>query len=380
MNKKSLRIMVIIFGVTLLLFIIVYPAAPLWAKLGFKPVCIQGEGSHLRIVYCPSTQVAVTPMPLPSISAAGPIPIIVDDDGSPDGTIALLFFLSNPRFDVQAVTISPGEAHPGIFAGHIQKLLADLGRMDIPVGAGRETPLDGNNAFPDEWRQASDNFWGISLPEVTVDTKPAQAADLIIDTIKGSNQPVLIYVSGTHTNLAEALSIDPDITGNIRDVYIMGGSIYQPGNINHDWPAFDNKVAEWNIWVDPVAADDVFSSGLPLHLIPLDATRKVMWYASDLASWQAFNTPEGRMAAKILNWMLETWSADGVYVWDLVAAAQATNPALCTEVSLAIDIIVESGEEQGRTVAGEGKPNAGVCLEPNAPQVKALAEFILAGK
>jgi len=289
-------------------------------------------------------------------------------------------FLSNSRFDVRAVTVSAGEAHPGVFAQKLLQLLAGLGRAEIPVGAGRETPLDGNNAFPDEWRQASDDFWTISLPEASVRTEPVQAAQLIVDTIKNSAQPVVIFVSGTHTNLAEALSIDPDIVKNIRDVYIMGGSINIPGNIHSDWPAFDNKVAEWNIWVDPKAADEVFSSGLPLHLVPLDATNRVVWTQAEANGWKSSGSAESVLAGELLQTMLNSWNGNGVYVWDLVAASQATNPALCPEVKLAIDIITTPGENQGRTVAGEGKPNAGVCLEPNALQVIALADSILAGK
>ena len=86
------------------------------------------------------------------MSGQARIPVIVDDDGSPDGMVALLYFLRNPLFDVRAVTISCGEAHPALFASHVLRLLAGLGRVDIPVGTGRDTPLAGNNVFPGPWR------------------------------------------------------------------------------------------------------------------------------------------------------------------------------------------------------------------------------------
>jgi pyrimidine-specific ribonucleoside hydrolase len=380
MNKKGWRTLGIIIGVSFLLFILFVWVVPTWVKLGVKPVCIQGDWPHLRIVSCPTSQSAVTPLPLPSLSEQGPIPIIVDDDGSPDGTIALLYFLRNPLFDVQAVTISCGEAHPDMFAAHISQLLGSLGRADIPVGAGRAAPLEGNNTFPEPWRQVSDQFWDIPLPVASVITESVPAAELIVDTINRSPQPVMLFISGTHTNLAEALNLDPGISENIRDVYIMGGSVYEPGNIHSDWPALDNTVAEWNIWVDPVAADEVFASGLPLHLIPLDATRRVMWTPSDLQVWQSYDSPAAKLAAELLQWMLDTWSAKGVYIWDLVAATQSTNPALCSEVSLSIDVVTSPGKEQGRTVAINGTPNTGVCLDPDSAQIKALANTILGGK
>jgi inosine-uridine nucleoside N-ribohydrolase len=380
MKRKFFITLGIVLGVLALLLILIWPAAPLWARLGAEPVCIQGKWPHLKIAPCsPGAEApsVVTPRPLPTLSEQGPIPVIVDDDGSPDGMVALLYFLNNPNFDVRAVTISCGEAHPELFAPHILQLLAGLGRADIPVGAGRATPLEGNNAFPDPWRQASDDFWGIAYPKGTVLAEPIPAAELIVETINNTTQPVLVFVSGTHTNLAEALRLDPGIVEHIRDVYIMGGSIHIPGNIKSDWPAIDNNVAEWNIWVDPVAADEVFTSGLPLHLIPLDATNQVTWTQSDARAWAASGTPEGALAEKLLNWMLDSWSSKGVYIWDLVAAVSSTEPALCPEVSLAVDILVAPGPEQGQIVITSQSPNVSVCLDPDPEQIKALAAAIL---
>jgi inosine-uridine nucleoside N-ribohydrolase len=380
MKRKSLLILGITLGVLVLVVIVVGFMGPVWTRMGVKPVCIQGEWPHLQIVSCEQTAVAYptpTPLPLFALNSDAKIPIIVDDDGSPDGTIALLYFLSNPLFDVRAVTISPGEAHPDLFAVHILQLLSGLNRADIPVGAGSPNPIEGNNAFPDPWRQASDNFWGIELPHAKVSMTPASAAELIADTVHSSSKPVLIFVSGTHTNLAEALRLDPGIKQNIRDIFIMGGSIYVPGNIKSDWPSIGNSVAEWNIWADPVAAKEVFASGLPLHLVPLDATGKVIWNQSDLTGWVSTNTSEGEFATKLLKWMLDSWSPNGVYIWDLVAAVQATNQSVCPEVSLGIDIDSSPGPEQGRTSITQGAPNVSVCLDPDIDQVKSLAASIL---
>jgi pyrimidine-specific ribonucleoside hydrolase len=383
MKNKRLRFVGIVAGVLVFLFAFIVLATPLWVQLGVKPVCIQGEWPHLKFVSCEETTVAsatVTPLPQPNLNGNNPIPVIVDDDGSPDGVTALLYFLSNPNYNVQAVTVSYGEAHPDVFAGHMLQLLAGLGRADIPVGAGRSTPLEGNNAFPDSWRQASDTFWGIDLPPASVNSDPVPAAELIVNTINGSPDPVLMFVSGAHTNLAEALRQNPEIARNIREVYIMGGSVYIPGNIKHDWPAIDNSVSEWNIWVDPVAAAEVFSSGLPLHLVPLDATGQVSWIQSDVPGWDSTGSPDGKLAGELLQWMLDTWSAKGVYIWDLVTAIQVSNPSVCPEVPLAISIVTNAGPELGRTQVTQGAPNVSVCLNPDVGQVKALAASILSRK
>jgi inosine-uridine nucleoside N-ribohydrolase len=379
MKRKLFVILGIVLGVFSLLLILIWPLAPLWIRLGAKPICFSGSLPHLQIAPCASQagSMAMTPRPLPTLSGQGPIQIIVDDDGSPDGTLALLYFLRNPLFEVKAVTISCGEAHPEKFAPHVKQLLAVLGRAEIPVGAGRATPLEGNNAFPDPWRQASDDFWGIKLPEATVSLEPVPAAELIVDTLNASTQPVLVFVSGNQTNLAEALRLDPGIVEHIREVHIMGGSIHVPGNIKSDWPAIDNSVAEWNIWVDPVAADEVFASGLTLHLSPLDATNQVVWTQQDVRTWAASGTPEGALAGELLQWMLNTWSRKGVMAWDLVAAVNATDPALCPQVPLAVDILVTPGPNQGRTVITDQTPNVFVCLDPDPDQIKAHAAAIL---
>ena len=377
--KKILKVFVVIFGIFILLVILAWPMAPVWAKLGAKPICISGSFPHIKIVDCPdknSSSPQVTPVTLTSIKAESPVPIIVDDDGSPDGTIALLYFLSNPLFEVKAVTISNGEAHPAIFAEHIAWMLAGFGKGDIPIGAGRGNPLEGNNAFPDEWRQVSDNFWGMQPPQAADPKQPSPAAQLIVDVVTRSDQPVRIFVSGTHTNLAEALRLDPSLKAKIKDIYIMGGSVYKPGNIKSDYPAIDNEVAEWNIWVDPVAAQEVFASGLDLHLTPLDATQQVIWQQADADRWAKATSPEGKLADNLLQWMLDSWSKKGVFIWDLVAAVNATDAAFCPPISLALDVVTQPGKEKGRTVVTNGTANTTVCLEPEAGQIKAYVESI----
>jgi pyrimidine-specific ribonucleoside hydrolase len=303
--------------------------------------------------------------------------IIVDDDGSIDGVIALLYFLRNPAFDVRAVTVSCGEAHPGLFARHILRLLAGLGRTDIPVGAGRDTPLAGNNTFPEPWRQNTDNFWGLDLPEMTVSTEPVPAAGLIIEAIAASPGPVVIFVSGNHTNLAEAMRIEPAIAERIQSVHIMGGAIYAPGNIYSDWPAIENSVAEWNIWVDPLAARDILASGLQLHVTPLDATNQVIWTQSDAVGWASSGSPEGTLAGEMLQWMIHSWYPNGAYVWDLVAAINASDPVLCPETQLSLDVITTPGPSQGQVVVTDHSPNAAVCLDPDAGSIRARAIEVL---
>jgi inosine-uridine nucleoside N-ribohydrolase len=75
--------------------------------------------------------------------------------------------------------------------------------------------------------------------------------------------------------------------------------------------------------------------------------------------------------------MLTSWSSSGVYLWDLVAAIQTTDPSLCPEVPLSLEVSVATGPGQGQTVDTDGTPNVAACLEPNSEQLRALAAGVL---
>lgn len=377
MKRKILRIVGIVIIVLVLLILL---AGPIMAWLGFETLCISGELPDLQIGSCSTTSgvgPTVTPFPLSVAPGETPVPLIFDDDGSPDGVIALLYFLRNPHFDVRAVTVSQGEAHPQIFSLHISQLLSMLGKDDIPVGFGRATPLEGDNAFPEPWREASDRFFEIPLQESPAAFEARPATDVILETLSESTEPMMVFISGTHTNIAEVLRIDPEIDEKISGVYVMGGSIYVPGNIESDWPEIHNAVAEWNIWADPQAAHEVFASGIPIHLVPIDATDQVTWTEADAQTWASSAAPETVMAGNFLNWMLRSWELDAAYIWDLVAAVAATDPRLCPEVLLSLDVKIDPGPEQGQTMLVDGLANAWVCLDPDPGQVRALVAQIL---
>lgn len=295
-----------------------------------------------------------------------PSPVILDDDGSPDGVIALSYMLQNPKFDVKAITVVQGEAHPDLFARNLMRALNRMNVTGIPVAAGRNFPLVGNNAFPALWRTNSDNFWGLSLPSAVESVQPISAVQLIIKTVKESSQPVIILVTGPLTNIAEALRTDPTIASNIASINIMGGAVYVPGNLTESPRPIVNSVAEWNIWVDPVAAQEVFLSGLPIYLTPLDATNQVKMTTVDSAAWRAAGTSESILASDILDLFLKVSSPTGVSNWDTVAAINLSEASFCPKTPLPLNVITTPGVQQGRTVVSPGKAtNVNVCLDPN---------------
>ena len=304
-------------------------------------------------------------------------PLIIDDDGSQDGMSAIAYMLANPQFDVQAITISNGIANPEVFDDNLLRMLDRLGDLDVPVGVGQPSLLEGSNEFPNFIREASNTFWSpfVSLPESTLDIGTQDAVDLIIETVNNSPEPVAILATGPLTNIAEALRRDPNIIENIEVVQIMGGAVFTEGNLPvlPDPPFSTNTVAEFNIWIDPVAAQEVFvagEQGLNIQLTPLDATNQIEFDRQDYQEWLDTGTPESEIAAEFLDYALEIIQSDNDPnpVWDLVAAINLAEPDFSPETPLYIDVDTESdpGNTQGQTfVVPNLSPNVNVSLNPN---------------
>ncbi len=313
-----------------------------------------------------------------TLSALVPIPVIYDDDGSPDGTVALMYLLSDPRVSLKAVSISYGEAYPDTYIQLIGGLLDSFGITDIPLGAGRSMPLGGNNTFPEWMRELANNFWNRPKPNSGKEYPVEDAAQLMVDTLINSPEPVTIFISGPCTNLAEALRIDPGIKEHIRAVYIMGGALYVEGNLDDLVSDPENNVAEWNIYGDPLAASEVFQSGLDIYLVPLDATNQATVSHSDTASWQS-----GGMAADfaygLYDQQISNVGRDSFYFWDIMTAEIMVNPNLCEFKELSVEVVTADGNKDGKTrVMSTGEPNVNVCLEPDAVNLVNTLNSILA--
>lgn len=306
-----------------------------------------------------------------------PVPLIIDDDGSQDGMTAIAYMLQNPKFSVKAIAISQGLAHPKIFGNNMMRMLTRLNRTEIPVAVGRETPLEGNNTFPGSWRSQTDKFWApyVSLPsKASKSVDPRGAAQLIVDTLKQSPEPVAILATGSLTNIAEALRLDPSIENNIATVAIMGGAIRVKGNLReHPDPTIrQNQVAEFNIWVDPMAAKEVLEAGLPILMIPLDATNQIQFTKAEQTAWKGTGTPEGVLASELLNYAITVIAGNDPLipnpVWDLVAAINLSEPDFCQEVPLHLEVIINTSPTttQGQTLEVPGRsPNVRACLNPS---------------
>ena len=334
---------------------------------------------------------ALNPPPLPTITPRPPtptstnrpetsieqshidqIPMIYDDDGSPDGTTAMFYLLAHPAVDLKVVSLTFGEVNPEIYIQHLGRQLDAFGFNTIALGYGERPPHNALIDFPQFLRDVSDDYWGLPIP-YSDRTYPAQPApQLIVDTINNSPEPITVVVHGPLTNLAAALQLDPGIKDNIAAVYIMGGAVYVPGNVHDFYPEDENVYAEWNIVADPPTAKEVFEFGLDeVYLIPLDATDLVWINRSDPQQWQQ-GGQIGDLAGQLYTMLMDGWNnAQEALIWDLAAAVIMMEPESCEYVHLPLTVVTEVGPTLGQTATVEGgEPNIYVCLEPDAELIR----------
>jgi pyrimidine-specific ribonucleoside hydrolase len=322
-----------------------------------------------------------TRAPQDALSGTGRVPVIFDDDGSPDGTAALLYLLNEPAVSVKAVSISHGESHPRLYIQLMGRMLDDFGFNGILLGAGQDRTLSGGHDFPEWLIRSSGNFWGLPLRNPGKIYPVQDSPQLMVSMLNRATDPVTIFVSGPCTNLAMALRLDPGIRKNIRAVVIMGGAVHVPGNLSDLIPDPSNKTAEWNIYVDPQAAEEVFTSGLAVTLVPLDATDPVRFDGAAIVQLGKYGAM-ANLTARLCDMLLKNSNQSSTPIWDLTAAEIMVHPDLCGFERLHLEVVTEPGDASGRTaVLSAGEPNVNVCLKPDAASIKQrLAEAFLKGR
>lgn len=310
-----------------------------------------------------STPQDPTPTPRPR---DGRTPVVVDTDLGQDDMMALLYLLQRTDIRVEAITIAgTGLAH---CSAGVQIALSLLDVADaesgVPIACGPEEPLPGESsvrgAFPDQWREATDAAYGIELPPSERRSSTLDAPELLRTAVAGAEAPVRLLTLGPLTNVALALRGDPAFVEQLAGVTIMGGAVDVPGNV------FDNDVAEFNIWVDPVAAREVLASGVEITLVPLDATNEVpvtAFFADALA--RTHLTPE----AETVNALFEAQPSllSGTYFfWDPLAAALFVDPDLATLERRTIDVLEGPRGSHGQTVDDPNGPSVHVAVAADA--------------
>ncbi len=287
------------------------------------------------------------------------IKVIVDMDAAPDDWASILYLLKHTFVTVLGIGVSCGVSYVDTGVANTLGILEHLEIEDIPVAAGKDTPLVVNHEFPTPWRDGSYNFYGLDLPTTTLQPSSMNASELIISLIENTTENVTIIALGPLTNVAIALEAEPSIKNKIDEILLMGGAIDVPGNVGLE-SDIPNYVAEWNIWVDPHAADIVFGSALPIRMVALDATNQVPQTQAFLDRLEGVMTsPEALL--------LYNMTTPGLYFWDQLTVVALTNPEVVTLEEHCIEIILDLENHEGQTNSTEyGCTNAQVAVSADA--------------
>lgn len=298
------------------------------------------------------------------------LPLIIDSDLALDDWMALIFLLQSPEVDVRAITVAAtGEAHAGPGVKNTLRLMALAGAPDIPVASGRKVPLEGTHRFPLALRLAMDFRLGLSLPRPRTRPSKEPAVALLRRTLLEAPAPSTLLALGPLTNLAELIGDSPELVSRIEHLWIMGGALDVPGNIAEINPRIDNPHAEWNLYIDPTAAERVLQSGVPVTVVPLDATSQVPLTEAFLARLDAEGqSPASRFVSRVIHRIRPLLSKErNLCFWDPLAAVLTLRHELGRYEERRVRVLTAEGRESGRLVTAPDGHLVRVCTGVDIP-------------
>src|SRR5215203_2185804 len=194
-----------------------------------------------------------------------PKPVILDVDPGHDDAVALMLACGHQDLDLLAVTTFAGNVPIEKTTRNTLRVLSLVGCTHVPVGAGASEPLARPLHTAEDIHGKSGLDGPEEIPETTFEPDERGAVELISATLRTSQEPVTLIPVGPLTNIAAFLREHPDLKHRIARISLMGGSI----GLGNTTPA-----AEFNVYVDPEAAREVFECGLPVSMIGLDVTHR----------------------------------------------------------------------------------------------------------
>ena len=274
--------------------------------------------------------------------------IIIDTDPGQDDAVAILLALASPEeIEVLGITAVAGNVPLELTAKNARMICELAGRPDIPVFSGCDRPLE-HTLVTAEHVHGKTGLDGPTLPDPQMKLQDKHGVDFIIDTLRDMpSGSVTLCPLGPLTNIATALQRAPDIAERIREIVLMGGAYFEVGNIT---PA-----AEFNIFVDPEAAQIVFSCGAPIVVMPLDVTHKALVTKPRNDAFRALATPVGVAVAQMTDFFerfdREKYGTEGAPLHDPCVTAYLVRPDLFSGRHINVEVETQSELTRGMTVA-----------------------------
>ena len=272
--------------------------------------------------------------------------IIIDTDPGQDDAVAILLALASHELEVLGITCVAGNVPLARTQLNARKVCELAGRSDLPVFAGCDRPLE-RALVTAEYVHGKTGLDGIALPDPTMPLAPGHAVDFLIETLR--REPpgsVTLCPLGPLTNIATAFQRAPEIVANVAEIVLMGGAYFEVGNVT---PA-----AEFNIYVDPQAADIVMKSGAQIVMMPLDVTHQALTTRARIEAFRALGTRAGHAVASWTDFYerfdMAKYGSDGAPLHDPCVIAYLLEPGLFS--GRHVNVEVETGSEltMGMTV------------------------------
>ena len=272
--------------------------------------------------------------------------VILDMDPGVDDALAIMLAAGSPELDIAAITTVSGNVPVATGTSNALKVLELIGRNDIPVYSGADCPLQRSVVHALEVHGEG----GLGESDLPCPTAEAagDAVPFLVEELARREREVTIVATGPLTNLARAEIGHPGILKKARHVVIMGGALSVPGN--------SAPRSEFNFFADPHAARRVvIESGANISLIPLDATRQVLWsrdqIQQELTTCPTVSAAFCTEATKtVIATSRKLYGIDGIYLHDPLAVGTAIDPAICRMEKRRIDVETEGSLTTGMVV------------------------------
>jgi purine nucleosidase len=304
--------------------------------------------------------------------------IIIDQDAAgPAGTDqqSILLLIQSPQTEVLGITVVTGDQWLKAEIAHTLRMLELIGRTDIPVVPGAEYPLVRRKEETELWEQLYGSVAWLGawtprfyhpaddlgeMPEGKPTTKPADedAAHFLIRIVHKFPNEITIYEGGPMTNLALAISIDPEFAGMAKELVFMGASL----NPQTTDPEFVNTPRrEFNLWFDPEAAHIVLQAPWKkIVCTPVDISVKTRMTVELINRVKAGNSPAARYISQYTH-----LHGDYNYLWDELAAAAWLDPSLITiKETRFMDVNLDKGYSYGDTITWADWDKPKIELQP----------------
>jgi purine nucleosidase len=272
--------------------------------------------------------------------------IIIDTDPGQDDAVAILLALGSAELEIVGITAVAGNVPLKLTEKNARKICELAGRQDMKVYAGAVRPLARELVTAEEVHGKT-GLNGPQLPEPRMELQDRYAVDFIVDTLmKEESGTITLCALGPLTNIALALIREPKIAPRIKEIVLMGGGFFEGGNVT--------PTAEFNIYVDPHAADVVFKSGIPIVMMPLDVTHKALTTAKRTQAFRKLGTRVGTATAEMLEFFErfdeQKYGTDGGPLHDPCVIAYLLKPELFKGRNCNVTVETASELTMGMTV------------------------------